>query len=188
MKRRVALAGAPLALLPQAAAADISFSGASFSGGGGPLVVATAGSVTLTGIVPETIMASLRIPANSIGKNGAVEVTTLWAYTNSANNKTMNARFAATAGITGTIMGNIVVTTNASSQGLWIMRNANATNVQNSYVTSMMVPYGATTVATFYTTAVDTTADSYVNLTGTVAAAAETLTLQHAYAVILQAN
>jgi hypothetical protein len=143
--------------------------------------------VTLTGVVPETIMASLRIPAGSIGKNGAVQVTALWTYPNSANNKALVTRFSATAGVTGSTVETFNATTTATAQTLVIMHANNATNAQAFYVSPVANPYGTNTTA-LNTTTVDTTADSFVNITGTVAGAGETLTLQHAYAVVTQAN
>jgi opacity protein-like surface antigen len=181
MRRWLALAVAAL-LLAQPAAADIAFNPRV------PVVVATAGPVTLTGIVPETVMASLRIPANSIGRNGAVEVTALWYYTNSANNKVLISRFSSTPGNTGSLInGALTVTTSAGAQTLTILHANNATNAQNSQSLNISAPFGFTTNPPT-TSAIDTTADTYINLTGTVAAAGETLTLQHAYAVVLQAN
>jgi hypothetical protein len=173
-----------LAVLPIAGSAQIATPGA----GGSGLVVATSGPVTLTGIVPETIMASLRIPANSIGKNGAVEITALWYYTNSANNKVMTQRFSSTPGNTGSLInGAFTGTTSAGAQTLGILHANNATNAQNSQSLNISAPFGFTTNPPT-TSTIDTTADTYINLTGTVAAAGETLTLQHAYATVKQAN
>jgi hypothetical protein len=172
-----------LAVLPIAGSAQIATPG----GGGGGVVVATAGPVTLTGIVPETVMASLRIPANSIGRNGAVQVIALWAYTNSANNKTMIARFSSSAGVTGGIVASVTATTSATAQTSIILHANNATNVQNFYPPAWTAPYGTANSA-FNNTGFDTTADTYFNITGTVPTASETLTLQHAYAVVTQAN
>jgi len=149
------------------------------------IVIATTGPVTLTGVITETNFAALRIPANTIGKNGLVEVRTLWSYTNSANNKTFNVRFNPTVGaIGGGSLGPAsTVTTTATAQGLQAFGNSGATNAQYSFNVQQVTPYGAAGTTLALGT-VDTTADSYVNINGTIAAAGETLTLQHAAVVI----
>jgi hypothetical protein len=171
-----------LAVLPIAGSAQIATPGA-----GGGIVVATAGPVTLTGIVAETAMASLRIPANSIGPNGAVQITALWSYTNSANNKTMVIRFGSTAGAVGSFTSNnLVVTTTATAQTLVILHANNATNAQSYFQQQPITPFSGSATAAFLTSAIDTTADTFINIDGIVAAAGETLTLQHAYAVVFK--
>lgn len=44
----------------------------------------------------ETTLATVSVPANSMGPNGSVIVTAVWSYTNSANVKTMRGRFGGT--------------------------------------------------------------------------------------------
>jgi len=148
------------------------------------IVIATAGSVTLTGIIAETNFAALRIPGGTIGRNGLVEVRMLWAFTNSANSKTFVVRFASAAGVTGfNMVANTAQTTTATAQGLAIFGNNNVTNAQVSFNTNMFAPYGTSASASF-TNNVDTTADSYVNIDGSIAGAGETLTLTHAAVVV----
>jgi hypothetical protein len=167
------------AVLPLAGSAQIAT-----PGGGGPYVVATAGPVTLTGIVAETVMASLRIPAGSMGPNGVIDVTALWSTTNSANNKTIATRWQLNPGLGGFNAGaGIVLTTVAAAQTKTIIRNSNATNAQVIYTPAAITPFGTGTAAVT-PASIDTTADTYISLTGTIAAAGETLTLNHAYAVV----
>jgi len=171
-------------LMPLSASAQLVTQAPSGSGAGGAVVIATAGPVTLTGIVTETNFAALKIPANTIGKNGLIEVRMLWAFTNSANSKTFVVRFASAAGFTGlNMVANTAQTTAATAQGLAIFGNNNATNAQVSFNTNMFAPYGTSASASF-TNNIDTTADSYVNIDGSIAGAGETLTLQHAAVVV----
>jgi hypothetical protein len=153
-----------------------------------PFVAATAGPASVTGTTGETNLAALRIPANSMGANGVVQITSLWTYPNSSNNKTMLCRYTATAGTTGggstnLVGANNVVTTTVNSQITQILRNNNATNSQICYGGIPTTPFGAT-VGPATTQAIDTTADSYININGTLALSTETLTLVHAYAVV----
>jgi len=183
MRLPVVLAAA-LALSVAAYGQTVDLSG-SASGGGG-IVIATAGPVTLTGIVTETNMVSLKIPANTIGKNGLVEVRCLWANTNSANNKTLSIRLSQTSGaVSGQPGFQTVLTTTATAQSLLAIGNSGATNAQLGFANGqlLLTPYGATTAGTV-TGTVDTTADAWININGVVAAAGETLTLQHAALVI----
>ena len=152
------------------------------------IVIATAGPVTLTGIVAETSMVSLRIPGGTIGRNGLVELRTLWSMTNSANNKTMWTRYSATPGSTtaGQFNAQNVFTTVATAQGLSMLGGNNSTSSQVEYYTNasgFTGPYGASG-ANIGTFSLDTTADTYVCINGQIAAAGETLTLQHAALVV----
>jgi len=149
------------------------------------IVIATTGPVTQTGIVAEANFAALRVPANVVGKNGLAEIRMLWSHTNSVNNKTLLVRWTTAPGV---ITGNIVsftltVTANATTQGVFLVENNNTATGQYMANTQMTAPYfiSAQTINTMF---VDTTVDSYININGGVAAAGETLTLQHAAVVI----
>jgi hypothetical protein len=150
----------------------------------GSYVATTAGQVPLTGVTTETGLAALRIPGNTMGANGAAEIKCLWSYTNNANNKTITHRLSTTAGITGNSVGSaLAVTTTATAQTLVIIRNNNATNSQVIFSPTPTTPFGSGGAA-FFTLPFDTTADTYINVTGTLANAADTLTLVHAYLVV----
>ena len=154
----------------------------------GFIVAATQGQTSVTGTTAETNLASLRIPAGSMGRNGHVEVKSLWSYTNSANNKTLGGRLSATGGnISGTSLGGAFATTTATAQILWVIRNNNATNSQTLWGAQPVTPFGSSANA-LLAPAIDTTQDTFINLTGTLALSTETLTLVHAYAVVFPAN
>lgn len=149
------------------------------------LTLATAGSASLTGTTAETTITSIKIPANSLGKNGAIFATCLWSYPNSANSKSLIVRWSATQGGTsGILLGNATAaTTTVIATTAHILRNNNATNAQLAYPASNTVPFGTGTIAA-NTASVDTTADAWLNINGTLASAAETLTVQHCFAWI----
>lgn len=51
-----------------------------------PRVIAQGGPVaTLTGTTAETVLATIPIPAGTLGVNGALRISTLWSFNNSAN-------------------------------------------------------------------------------------------------------
>jgi len=66
---------------------------------------------------------------------------------------------------------------------MWVIRNNNATNSQTLWGAQSVIPFGSSANA-LLAPAVDTTQDTFINLTGTLALGTETLTLVHAYAVI----
>jgi hypothetical protein len=181
----LALAADPVAAAEAATRRYVDNAVATATPAGLPLVLTSAGAVTLTGIVAETNMLALRIPANSMGRNGVVEVKGLFSHTNSAGAKTLQLRWNATSGATSgnPVGGAISVTTTADSQGMWMIRSNNATNAQQAYAGAPTAPFG-TVAAAVFAFSIDTTADSYLNFNGTVAAAGDTLTLAHVYAVV----
>lgn len=146
---------------------------------------ATAGPASLTGATIETNITSIKIPANSLGKNGAVFASCLWSYPNSANSKSLIVRWSATqSALAGTLVGNLgAVTTSVVAQTGHILRNNNATNAQLAFSASNVALYGIGAAAA-NTGTVDTTADAYLNINGILALGSETLTVQHCFAWI----
>ena len=151
------------------------------------VVVSTTGPVSVTGTTSETNLASLRIPANSMGRNGVIEVRGLWSFTNSSNNKVINVRFGASPGVAGALVSpNTAVSTTATAQSFVAVRNNNATNAQVAFGANQLTPFGSIAGANL-PNVIDTTADSFININGTLALATETLTLQRATAVVFYA-
>lgn len=146
-----------------------------YNGLGG--VIAKSGTAAaLTGTVSETVIATIPIPANTLGANGVLRITTLWSLTNSANSKTWKLRFGS-SGLSGTVVATATVSTIAAMRIETTIMAANATNAQNSL---SIYPRGTdylTTEAANTTSAVDMTAAQNVVITGTLANIGETLTL-----------
>ena len=155
------------------------------------IVAATHGQTSVTGTTSETNLASLRIPAGSMGRNGHIEVKCLWSFTNSSNNKIFSIRFSQAPGaVTGQPGSQSVATTSPTAQTLWVIRNSNATNVQSAYANAggvLLAPFGSVN-ATPVSGTVDTTQDAFINVNGILALSTETLTLVHAYAVVYPSN
>lgn len=159
-----------------------------FSGPLAPLfVVSSAGSASLTGTTSETNIAILRVPAGFMGANGIIELKVLWSYTNSINNKSLVLRHSATSGAVtgGTSPANMVATTSASLQSLHIIRNNNAVGTQTMFTAVGTAPFGSS-AAGVLAGSINTANDSFLNLNGILASAAETITVVHCYANIFK--
>ena len=129
-----------------------------------------------TGDTTEATLATITIPAGLLGANGQIEIETLWSYPNSANIKTARVRFGGQA-----VLG--VQATNTQSRQEYVrVANRNAANSQVSQSTASD-GYGSLN-APVITTAVDTSADTNITITGQLASAAETITLE-SYRVVV---
>lgn len=138
---------------------------------GTPRVLAQSGvAVSHTGNITETTLATITLPAGSMGANGQVVIETLWSYTNSANNKTLKAKLGAS-----TFM-DLTVTTTALTQFRTRIANRSASS-QVGFAAAAGSPFGNSGSA-LVTSAIDTTAAQTVTLTAQLASAAETITLE----------
>lgn len=135
------------------------------------VVAASAVAVSCPADTTEDQLASITIPANSLGANGGCRIHTLWTCTSSANNKTMRVRWS---GAAGTAILSTVQTTVAFLRDVREFWNQNATNSQRYHAATTTYGTGGTATGTM---AVDTTASSAVVITGQKASAGETLTL-----------
>lgn len=135
----------------------------------------SAVAAALTGTTAETVLASVSIPAGAMGPNGVIRITAEWSYTNSANNKTLRTRLG--AGLSGTMFDSIVPTTNAFQRRQCDIKNRNANNAQMAPPSAYVAGFGTSTGA-ILTGAVDTSAAQILALTGQLANASETITLE----------
>jgi hypothetical protein len=138
------------------------------------------------GATTETNIASIRVPGGSMGPVGAIDLKCLWSYPNSANNKTLLVRFTNAPGSIGggVISGSLVVTTTVASQTEIIIRNI-AVNSQVSWIAAPTTPFGSAGTAPA-TLALDTSADTYLNINAITASGAETITLNHCIALVMR--
>lgn len=144
------------------------------AGSGIPVVLAQSwAAVSVPADATEDTLATITVPANTLGANGALRVTTQWSYTNSVNNKTMRIRYS---GAAGTIYMAIVATTTVSYYDVRTIANRGLTNSQIGFVagSSILTLSGGSAV----TSAVDTTAATSLVITGQKASSGETLTLE----------
>lgn len=136
-----------------------------------PDVGHSAVAVSCPADATEDTLATITLPANTLGPNGYLEIVTLWTHTTSANNKTLRVRFG------GTVFTVVVVTTSVTTNTPTIIRNRGATNSQVGFVSGSNSGFG-TSGAAVITAAVDTTADVTILITGQKASAGEVLTLE----------
>jgi len=136
-------------------------------------ILARSGAPTsLTGSITETALATINIPAGAIGPNGFVEVVPLFSMTGSTNAKTIRVRLNGSelfsTGVTGA--------TNVAARTMTGFNNANS---QSSQVSVGGVASGLGLINTpVNRLSVNTAVASTLTITGQLANAGETLTLE----------
>jgi hypothetical protein len=130
-------------------------------------------AASVTGTLAATVLATISVPANAMGKNGMLRITTTWSVTNSANNKTIVTRFGATD------ISSNAVTTVSTYQEQRMIQNRNAAN-------SQVFIFGgfAYTGSPIGTLAKDTTVAQNIDIVAQLSNVGETITLE-AYTVEL---
>lgn len=132
----------------------------------------SAVAVVLTGTTAETTLATCTLPGNTMGPNGQVEIVgALFSFTNNANTKTPRFKF-----------GSLTFQSSASSgtagqQIAGRVANRNATNAQVAFAGSG-TGFGTSTSNAPVTSAIDTTANVDITITGQLANSADTMTLE----------
>lgn len=109
----------------------------------------------------ENILATITVPAHSLGKNGLLEIDTQWVVSNDADVKTARVRWG---GIGGTVVGQLTLTSNTGGRCTTYIQAENLTNAQRSYMiggldTTVIRVWGAAALT------VDTTADVTIVIT-----------------------
>lgn len=138
---------------------------------GVPYTVAqSAVAVPLTGSTSETTLATIIIPGGSMGPNGRCIVTALLTGTNNANAKTLKVKLA----------GNFYLNYSAASVATTRVRveiaNRNSQSSQVGGAVSIAGLGGSSGGA--LNTAVDTSANVTILITGQLASGADTITLE----------
>ena len=137
---------------------------------------ASAVAAPHTGDTSETVLASFTLPGGAMGPNGIVRVTTLWTCTNNANAKTMRIRLG---GLTGTAF----LAASVAATNVGIMQRT----IHNRNSSASQVAFNAASAGSFAnvaggaapaTGAVDTSADQVIAISGQLANAADTMTLE----------
>lgn len=128
----------------------------------------SAVAVPLTGTTSKTTLATIAIPAGSIGPNGTVHVTVLFSMTNSANNKSF------TVELDGTTFYGITLANQSALQAISIIRNRNSEAAQAGFTNST----GGIGAASLVTATVNTAVAKNLTITGTLANSGETITLE----------
>lgn len=138
------------------------------------VLAASAVAASHTGDTAETALATVTIPANAMGPNGRVRITTQWSFTNSANNKTLRVRFG---GPSGTVYASNIQTTTASVRDQREIANRGVANSQVGGASNTNTSFAQTSGAVV-TSSVNTAAATTVVLSGQLASSGETITLE----------
>lgn len=149
-----------------------------------PKIIAASGAaINNTGDTNENTLATITIPAGTMGPNGIVNVMALWSTTANTNTKTCKIKFG------GTIVQQLSHTTAVmlTTQGKAIVQNRNATNSQICQSVSNY-GYGAANSAANVTAAIDTTAAVNITLTAQcVTSGTDTITLDRYFVEVIYA-
>jgi len=130
-------------------------------------------AASVTGTTSETTLATAPVPAQAMGPNGVLRVTSLWSYTNSANIKTLKVAFG------GSNFLFVAPTTTATFQAVTTIGNRNAANAQVGPPSAAASTGGmGATAAARVTASIDTTVAQDVAFKATLANAGETITLE----------
>jgi hypothetical protein len=139
------------------------------------LAASAATGMSHTGNTNETALATVTIPAGAMGLNGGLHIYTSWTYTNSGNGKTLRVRFG---GVSGTSYLSSAPTTTASLSDMRRIRNRNSASSQVGGSANVSNPLISQTTA-IVTSSVDTSAAVDVVISGQLASAGETITLEN---------
>jgi hypothetical protein len=140
-------------------------------------IAASGAAVAAPADANEDTLATITLPANSMGPNGWVEIWTLWTFTGSTNAKTMRVKF----GGTNFLARQNATAANVRQQNVTIIRNRNATNSQVSPPSNDTTDGVSTGVGAVVTANIDTTAAVTILITGQKASSGETLQLEGYY-------
>lgn len=133
----------------------------------------SAVAVPLTGTTSEVALATIPIPAGAMGPNGALRVTTVFSVNNNANSKFANVRLG---GLSGALYWGANLANNLSQRNMLTIHNRNSQSSQVGGVAFGAMGTPQTTGVT--TSAVDTSAAVDLVISGALANAGDTITLE----------
>jgi len=137
------------------------------------LLAQSAVPVLLTGTTVETLMAEILIPGGVMGPHGSLEIWTIWSCTNNANSKTPRLRWSGPAG------GEMFNTVLASVSSLNLMSSLTNRGSESSQVQGhRALTSFASSSGGLFTWTVDTRVDQTIALSGELANAGDSLTLE----------
>lgn len=154
------------------------------SGTAGPSIpaaltlVSDAGPGAYTGLTTAQTFVQVPVPANVIGPNGALQVETLFSYTNSAGTKTFSGTLTgASSGSFAFLNGS--ATTTATFYMLKSIINRGVTNVQTGCPAGTGAVFGANAASMTAVSNVDTTAITTLAITMTLNTATDNCILEY---------
>jgi hypothetical protein len=169
-------AGTADTLRLKAGATQVTYPKAS---GGGIIAIVDQG-ISHTGSTAETTLATISIPANSMGTKGLVRVTTVCSFTGTAGIKTLKYKFG------GTIFFEVATLSTALGwRAQAEIHNDGATNAQ---VAPPSQQNFGPQISAVYTMAIDTTAAVNLTITGQLGNSADTFDLAKYVVEIIAAS
>ena len=143
----------------------------------GEVILAQSGAASsVTGTTAETVLFSCVVPPTLLGPNSRIEIRPSWNFTNSANNKVIAVKVGLSLGAATTLYARTRTTVSAESP-LIVQQLRGTLNSQTR-------PYsGTSTYSTSISAAPETGAIDYslgqtIYITGALASAGETITLE----------
>ncbi|NIE67475.1 hypothetical protein [Burkholderia sp. Ax-1719] len=133
---------------------------------------------SVTGTLTETTLATVTIPANAVGPNGGIRITSLWSFTNDSNTKTQRIYLGGTG---GALFQNTANGTAAVLQQFTMIRNRGASNSQVGFVSTFDGGFASNANA-LVTSAIDMTQAQTLVFTGLLTNTGDTVALE-AYTV-----
>lgn len=133
----------------------------------------SAVAITAPADANENILATITVPGGVMGPNGAIQITSLWSFTNNINAKTPRLRIG---GAAGAILWAPAAASLASISGHRYIWNRGAENSQVSAPTDQNG--SGTSTGALVTTVIDTSQAFDLVLTGQKATAGDTLKLE----------
>jgi hypothetical protein len=151
----------------------------------GEVTLAQSGaSVSVTGTLTETALATYTMPGGLMSANGQLEIFHFWSFTNSANSKTLRVRLSAVGGgSSGNAYLSNTLTTFSTVKGITCIRNANSTSSQKGWGTSSASSSGLGTSGALTSSTRDTGSNLDVCILGLLGNSGETITLE-AYSIV----
>lgn len=141
--------------------------------------------VTHTGDTATFVFATIMVPARAMGPNGILRITTLWSATGTAQKNCLVA-LSPVAGGGGVNVANQAITTQLGLHDIRHIRNANATNAQR-YSNSVNAAWGGMAGANL-SAAINTDSITYVNLSGVLTNAGDSVALESYLVELLRFN
>jgi hypothetical protein len=142
----------------------------------GVILAASSAAVSCPADANEDVLAIIVVPANALGPNGVLRISTLWSMSNNANSKTIRVRYSGPAGAQYLAAG-FTTAGSAAAQTLIFNRGANSQCGSGTSGFVSISPFGAGTVSGL-TSAADTTLPTAIYITGQKAVGGDILTLE----------
>lgn len=133
------------------------------------LLAHSAVASSITGTTVTTTLATVKVPAGAMGPNGLLRITSLWSWTNNANAKTAQVKFAGVSTMGGS---------GANSATMEIIKHIRNRNSQASQLVNDTAVIGTPNAATAATIAVDTSVDQNITFDVTLGVGTDTATLE----------